>query len=264
MWKLVVLVAAVGVWLAAHVGSGRTNDLSIYDEADWWNPNTSFSILHRMNAVRVPFFLRNLPVNGSVVDIGCGGGLVTEPIGLSGLFGSVTGFDINQKSLEKARNHLPSSSIVEYKLGSIYNVPLNDSSVEGVIVSDVFEHLEDLPGALSEIFRVLKPGGVLVFDTIARTWWSWLSTYFVAQEVLGLVEPGAHDWSMFVNPEELEILLKNAGFEADTKEWIGICAKLSPVHAYEKRSIFHLIESFYEDKTDLRSSYMGSALKPLS
>jgi 2-polyprenyl-6-hydroxyphenyl methylase/3-demethylubiquinone-9 3-methyltransferase len=105
----------------------------------------------------------------------------------------------------------------------------------------------------------LKPNGVFVFDTIARTWWSYLSTYLVAQEILGIVQPGAHDWSMFINPDELEILLRNAGFETDKAEYVGIGSSLSLFNAMEKQSLYHLIRTFHADKADLSSSYMGSA-----
>ena len=260
-------VGASAAVVAAAVVYGLTwltpkNDLSIYTAAEWWSPTSSFSILHRMNEVRVPFFIAHLPTNGSIADLGCGGGLVTEPVGLSGKFHSVQGFDINEASLEKARAHLPATSVVTYKLGSIYEIPLPSSSVDGVIVSDVFEHLDDLPKALSEVQRILKPNGVLVFDTIARTWWSWLSTYFVAQELLGIVQPGAHDWSMFINPEELETELIKAGFATNRAQWIGIGASMSLLNAWKHKSLYYLIESFFEDRTDLSSSYMGAARKP--
>ena len=102
----------------------------------------------------------------------------------------------------------------------------------------------------------------MVFDTIARTYWSWLSTYFIAQEVLGIVERGAHAWSMFINPPELGTMLRAAGFATNESDWIGIGAHMSLVNAWTMGSMYHLIESFHEDKTDLRASYMGHALKP--
>lgn len=261
MYRQIIILLFVGFIARYFQKSSKDNDLSIYDDADWWNPNSSFSLLHRMNGVRIPFFVTNLPLNGSIVDVGCGGGLVTEPVGLSGRFHSVLGLDINNKALDKARKHILDNSIVSYKTASIYNIPLSNSSVDGVIVSDVFEHLEDLPRALVEVFRILRPGGVVVFDTIARSWWSWLSTYFAAQEVLGIIEPGAHDWNLFINPQELESVLISIGFIANASEWIGIAPKLSIVNALKKRSKYHLIESFFEDPHDLRSSYMGVAVK---
>lgn len=258
---LVVLAAVcIGSWMFL---SRQKNDLSIYTSADWWSLKSSFSILRRMNDVRVPYFITHLPANGSIADLGCGGGLVTEPVGLSGKFALVSGFDINVESLNKAKSHLPetATAVVQYSRGSIYNIPLESSSLDGVIVSDVFEHLNDLPKALREVHRVLKPNGVLVFDTIARTWWSWLSTYFVAQELLGIVEPGAHDWKMFINPEELASLLTDLGFSVDRSEWAGIGSVLSIQNAWKYQSKYFLVESFYKDSNDFSASYLGVATK---
>lgn len=273
---VVVVVVAVAVGL---LYMRPKNDLSIYDSADWWNESSSFSILKRMNDVRVPFFLSRLPAGGFVLDAGCGGGLVTEAIGLSGKFSEVLGMDLSNPSLDKARSHLNlqitklqnevgnvPTTVIRYQQGSLYRIDLADNSVDGVIVSDVFEHLDDVPRALTEIHRVLRPGGVLVFDTIARTWWSWMSTYFVAQEVLGLVERGVHDWSLFINPTELKNMLAETGFElkrTNSVDWVGIGASLSLWNAIQKRSLYQVIEYFYEDPLDLSASYMGAAYKPL-
>jgi 2-polyprenyl-6-hydroxyphenyl methylase/3-demethylubiquinone-9 3-methyltransferase len=260
-----VVLGSIG--LANLLRRSEKNDLSIYNTADWWNPDSSFGILARMNKVRVPYFLKFLPKTGLIIDLGCGGGLVTETIALTSEC-KVVGFDISEGALDKARLHAEQSSIpkskLEYRKGSIYEIPMPDQSVDGVIVSDVLEHLHDIPAAMNEISRVLKPGGVVVFDTIARTWWSWLSTYFVAQEVLGIVERDAHDWSMFINPGELERMLNASGFNTNASEWTGICAVVSPLNAIKKKSLFHLIESFYESESDLRASYLGYAVKPLS
>jgi 2-polyprenyl-6-hydroxyphenyl methylase/3-demethylubiquinone-9 3-methyltransferase len=245
---------------------GPKNDLSIYGTAKWWNPNGSFGILARMNVVRVPYFLTFIPSKATVIDLGCGGGLVTESVSRERKECSVTGFDISEGALAQARVHAKDQGVnnVVYETGSLYSIPRDNESVDCIIVSDVLEHLEDVPKALGEMFRVLKPGGVVVFDTIAKTYWSWLSTYFVAQEILGIVEPGAHDWGLFINPEDLEAMLLQAGFVADRTNWKGICAKMSLSNALSMRSKYHLIESFYASETDLRASYMGFAMKPIS
>ena len=266
LWVFAVatpLLAVIG-WRVFVGHSNTLNDLSIYDVAMWWDADSPYSILLRMNEVRVPYFLSHFPnFTVSVIDVGCGGGLVSEAVARAGF--SVTGFDISEASLGVARGHaaLTPGLDLHYRSGSIYSIPLPDASTDAVIVSDVLEHLSDIPLALSEIFRVLKPGGVFVFDTIARTPWSWLTTYFVAQEVIGMVQPGAHDWAMFVNPTELEALLTSAGFQTDRKTWAGIVAELSMVNAVAKGSKFDFIKSFHKDDSDMSSSYMGFAVKPV-
>ena len=240
------------------------NDLSIYHNADWWNPNGSFGILAKMNKIRVPYFVTYLNNVVDIIDLGCGGGLVTEEIARHFPNRNVTGYDISEGALNQARSHGATLVNLNYKVGSLYQIPLPENSVDGVIVSDVFEHLDDLPRALSEIHRVLKPGGILVFDTIARTWWSWLSTYIVAQEVLGVIPRGTHDWSLFINPEELKDKLIATGFTTNRSDWKGICGNISILNVLTTRSFTHVIESFYEDVTDLQASYMGYAVKPLT
>ncbi len=167
--------------------------------------------------------------------------------------------------MEKARIHATDSglSFIEYYTGSIYSIPISSKSVDVVIVSDVLEHLNDIELALKEVFRVLRPGGLFVFDTIARTLWSWLTTYFVAQELLGLVEPGAHDWSMFINPNELDSRLQKLGFVTNSSDWRGINSHWSFINAIVNQSKYDFIESFFEDKADLSASFMGYAIKPL-
>ena len=158
-WSSLIVLPVLALLVLRRLNSSTPNDLSIYDSARWWDEDSSFSILRRMNLVRVPYFLSHFS-NGAktVIDIGCGGGFVAEDVTRAGNY-SVTGFDISESSLEIARNHAKSQSLpISYRKGSIYAIPLPDASVDVVIVSDVLEHLDNIPGALKEIRRVLKPG----------------------------------------------------------------------------------------------------------
>jgi 2-polyprenyl-6-hydroxyphenyl methylase/3-demethylubiquinone-9 3-methyltransferase len=220
-----------------------------------------------MNDVRVPYFLEHgiLTKVGHkpiIADIGCGGGLVTETVAKLVPQASVIGIDISENSIKVARDHAKGIQNIQYQIGSIYEIPLNNSSVDLVIVSDVLEHLENPEMAISEIYRILKPNGIVVFDTIARTWWSFLSTYLVAQEILGLVERHAHDWFMFINPTELEAMLIQAGFRTNIGEWKGIVGNFDISNAVKTRNFYNLISSFTISDDDLTSSYMGYAIKP--
>ncbi len=246
------------------------NDLSIYDRANWWDPRSSFRVLHSMNEVRIPYFLSHFPHMAdrdtlAVADIGCGGGFVAEAIANQSSAYAVTGVDISAKSIEIAKTHadeyLESLNLM-YVVGSIYAIPLPSGSQDIVIASDLLEHLTDVPAALKEVFRVLRPGGVFVFDTIAKTWWSWLATFLVAQELLGIVEPGAHDWSLFIQPEVLGNMLHAAGFAVDRSEWTGLIGEIDILGATLEMSKYALVGGFHTCKHDLSASYMGFAKKP--
>ncbi|KAF4755522.1 Hexaprenyldihydroxybenzoate methyltransferase, mitochondrial, partial [Perkinsus olseni] len=217
-------------------GDDTVIDNSLYDEAQWYENGTIWRTLEMMNTVRAPFFHRHLsrggkvPSNGRYLDVGCGGGLLTEE--MASTYGyNITGIDISEASLQQARHHGRHLPNLHYQVGSAYEIPFPDNSFDGVIISDVLEHLLDLRAALSEIHRVLKPGGVLVFDTISRTLWSYTTVWLITQEILNIMPPNAHDWRLFVTPTELGAALANAGFSIVTDDeaaWAGLVLK-SPV-----------------------------------
>jgi len=265
MSKLLLVsgVPVVLVLLLHFVAPIKRNDLSIYDTADWWSKNSSFAILEKMNSVRVPYFINHVPKKDrlSIVDLGCGGGLVTENLAKHLPYATIAGYDMSEPSITVGREHGKKFGNLSYHVASIYDLPIRNTSVDVVVISDVLEHLDNLPKALNEITRILKPGGIIVFDTIARSWWSFLSTYLIAQEVLGIVERGAHDWSMFINPDELVEMLTTHGFRTNVNEWEGIVGNLDIVTPFKTGNMAHIIASFSASKTDLSASYMGYAVK---
>jgi len=192
--------------------------------------------LHAMNPARVGYFEKILnryleSFDGDIkkshifVDIGCGGGLVTEQLSKRGF--KMIGFDRSESSLEQARQHAEMAGLdTIYKVGNAYDLSLEieNNSVDGVIMSDVLEHLHDLPRAIKEIGRILKPGGIFVFDTINRNLLSFLLAIVLVQESpFGILPPHAHHWSLFTQPKELRDLLREIGMEL--KETHGLHVK---------------------------------------
>lgn len=257
----VAFVGLLSVWYGWYNRYQNLNDLSIYDEADWWDPSSPFRVLRRMNDVRVDFFANAYEGGGMIVDLGCGGGFVTEELARAFPNSEVRGFDISENSVKKATNHADGLKNLLYSVGDIYAIPLQNESASFVVVSDVFEHLQDLDSALGEIARILKPGGVLVFDTIEKTWWSWLSTYFVGQQILGLVVAGAHDWDLFVSIPTLVDALTKAGFETDPSRYSGIVPRFSFGDCLQSGSLIDVIAGFEKSENDLSANYMGLARK---
>lgn len=183
----------------------------------WWDRKGPLRALHDMNPARVSYFDEAArAVLGPdrdavrVLDIGCGGGLVSERMAALGY--RVTGVDLSAASIDVARRHAAAGGItVDYRTGSAFDLPTGNGTVDLVVISDVLEHLHDLPRAVGEIARVLRPGGVVVFDTINRTAASYLKAILLSEKILRIIYPGTHNWRMFIRPDELRAVFTDHG-----------------------------------------------------
>jgi 2-polyprenyl-6-hydroxyphenyl methylase/3-demethylubiquinone-9 3-methyltransferase len=176
----------------------------------WWDAKGPAAGLHEVTPIRLEYFDRIFSTklgatskqSGTFIDVGCGGGILTEAMARAGY--RMTGFDVSAPSLEAARRHAAAHGVsVTYRAGSAYELDVPSGSVDGVLISDVLEHLHDLGGAAKEIARVLRPGGVVVFDTVSRTVKSYLLMILGAERLLGMIPKRTHDWRMFIRPSEL-------------------------------------------------------------
>ncbi|UZJ56797.1 hypothetical protein CBS101457_006117 [Exobasidium rhododendri] len=217
--------------LPDRLGSIDEKDVKIdndcYDDTDWWEHDYPLQLA---NQARVPYFLRTLQeqlhsdtLEGvRVLDIGCGGGLVTEAIATQSQ-AQVVGLDVSKGSIERARQHSSlDESRLQYTLGSLYNLPFPDESFDAIICSDVLEHLLVLPEAAKEFTRVLKPGGVFAFDTINRTFFSWYAAILIFQKMIAFVPNDAHDWRLFLTPAEVDQLCKQVGLRYNKGSPVGM------------------------------------------
>lgn len=134
-------------------------------------------------------------------------------------------------------------------------------SVDAVIMADVLEHIGDLPAVIREVSRVLKVGGVFLFDTINRTRWSWLVTIFALQHlgVGGLCPPNTHDWSLYIRPDELTHLLAQNSFQL--RELRGLQFSLSPRLVWMVLSGANIEPDQFEVGDDISANYIGYAVK---
>jgi 2-polyprenyl-6-hydroxyphenyl methylase / 3-demethylubiquinone-9 3-methyltransferase len=242
-------------------------DNAFYDNLGdlWWDRQGQMSALHEMNPVRLAYFnqiftrfwgTENHP-SRIFIDVGCGGGILTEA--LAGRDYHITGLDISEGALQAAKRHAAATRVkVEYRRSSAYQLGIKTASVDGVIASDLFEHLHDFPRAVSEMARVLKTGGVLAFDTVNRTWLSFLGGIWVAQKWLHLIPPHTHDWKMFITPEELKKVFSNSGLEVREIQGLSPAAHFLrlPYILWKRRKF-----GPYRLSSDIRISYIGYAVK---
>ena len=196
---------------------------------EWLDVNGKFKPLHMFNPIRIEYitekikhhfkirdnkesFLENL----NILDIGCGGGLISEP--LSRLGGSVTGIDASEKNIKVASLHSKKNNL---KIRYLNKSPeqLNEFEKFDVILNlEIVEHVEDVNLYINSCYKLLKPKGIMFTATINRTLISYIKAIIGAEYVLRWLPIGTHDWNKFLKPEELEkYLLENKFKTIDIK-----------------------------------------------
>ena len=229
--------------------------------AQWHTPDAALNTLGHMNSARVPYFddawRRELGgTNGSFLDVGCGGGLLTNALAARGY--KLRGVDPSTNSLVAARQQaaeeLPTAQRPEFLEGTCYALPAADGALDGVVMSDVLEHFHDLRAAVGEVYRVLRPGGVFVFDTINRSYFSWFVLIVLLEKIAGGIPAGTHDWRLFITPDEVEQLLNSTGFEVGPRtDLVG----MRPEDPSDTS------KGFVQDPSDVSATYLWWARKPL-
>lgn len=191
------------------------NDLEFYDEnADnWWDEKSKIYALYHLNKPRFEFFDRHATNwrGLKTLDVGCGGGFSCEFMAERGAI--VAGIDQSEKCVQAAKNHAVTSGFeIDYRQGLAENMPYDDNTFDVVICVDVLEHVADYKQVVSEVHRILKPGGLFFFDTINRTFSSQVVMIGLMENILGEIRKGVHDWDKFITPEELSVVMGNTGF----------------------------------------------------
>lgn len=190
------------------------NDLTIYDRVadQWWSDDIRWvRTLKNLVPGRLRWFDARIDwQGGDVLDLGCAGGFMAEALALRGAH--VTGIDPAAEAIHAARAHARLSSLrIGYDIGVGESLPYGDAAFDAVVCVDVLEHVTDLNKVLSQVARVLRPGGLFLFDTINRNPLARLATITVAEDLLRLLPRGTHDPAMFIKPHELSRALHGAG-----------------------------------------------------
>lgn len=196
-------------------GPARLNDLTIYDEAaaEWWSDKTAWvRALRNMVPGRLRHFDRLIDWRGkAVLDLGCAGGFMAEALDDRGA--RVTGIDPAAGAIAAARAHAEETGrAIRYDVGVGEDLPYEDAAFDAVVSVDVLEHVADLERVVAEVSRVLKPGGMFLFDTINRTFLARMAVVVAGERILGLLPRGTHDPALFIKPEELAAIMAAQGF----------------------------------------------------
>lgn len=191
--------------------------------AEWWDPTGKFAPLHKFNPVRLGFIRTEAgahfgrdpksltPFEGlSLLDIGCGGGLLSEPMARLGF--AVTGADASERNIGTARAHAAQSGVpVSYRAATAEILAGEGLSFDVVLNMEVVEHVADVTSYLQACARLLKPGGLTFVATLNKTLKSLALAKIGAEYVLGWLPKGTHDWNRFIPPTELKDSLQQAG-----------------------------------------------------
>lgn len=193
--------------------------------AEWWDPNGKFKPLHMLNPCRLDYITRQIaaeferdlsspsPFSGlRILDIGCGGGLLSEPMARLGA--DVVGADAAERNIPVARVHAEEQGLnIDYRHTSAEDLAAAGEVFDAVLNMEVVEHVADPLGYLTACHDLLKPGGLMTCSTINRNPKSFAMAIVGAEYVMRWLPKGTHEWSKFITPDELYGLLTDAGLE---------------------------------------------------
>ena len=182
--------------------------------ARWWDPEGDFRPLHDLNGPRVDWIVERAEMNGaSVLDVGCGGGLLCEALASSGA--RVTGIDAADKALAVARLHQAESGLdIDYRLITAEELAAEQPGAFDVVCClEMLEHVPAPDSVVKACAQLVRPGGQLFFSTINRTPLAWAMAIVGAEYVLGLLPRGSHRYDRLIQPAELAAWIRDAGLE---------------------------------------------------
>ena len=190
---------------------------------EWWSPNGKFKPLHKFNPIRIKYLKENIiehfklkqtnsPLKGlNILDIGCGGGLLSEPI--TRLGAKVTAIDASKKNIQVAKFHAKKNSLkINYLCSSPEKLNLN-KKFDVVLNMEIVEHVEDLNFFIKKSSNLLKKNGLMFIATLNKTFKSYMFAIIGAEYVLRWLPIGTHDWEKFVKPDNLVSLAINSNLK---------------------------------------------------
>ena len=187
---------------------------------EWWDPKGKFKPLHKFNPVRIQFIKDNVkehfkikndfePFKGlRILDVGCGGGLLSEPMARLG--GKVMGIDASENNIKVAKSHLKKSNLrIEYLCSSPEKIIKKKEKFDVILNMEIVEHVDNLDLFIKKSSSLLKTNGLMFVATINRTLKSYLFAIIGAEYVLKWLPIGTHQWEKFVKPDDINQIAKN-------------------------------------------------------
>ena len=200
---------------------------------EWWDPDGKFKPLHMMTPCRLGYAVAQIaaqhgrdpkslrPFEGlRILDIGCGGGLLSEPMARLGA--EVVGADAAERNIPVARLHAEQMGLeIDYRVTTAEAMAEAGESFDAVLNMEVVEHVPDPQAFLDACATLVRPGGLMIISTINRNPKSWLVAIVGAEHIMRWLPKGTHDWARFVTPDELTAMLGRAGLEpVDAKGFV--------------------------------------------
>jgi 2-polyprenyl-6-hydroxyphenyl methylase/3-demethylubiquinone-9 3-methyltransferase len=188
--------------------------------AEWWDEKGPFAPLHKLNPTRLRFIQQCLLQHFSslegikILDIGCGGGLITEPLARLGAI--VTGIDASTETIQIATSHAALMNLpIAYKCISAEELASEGVQFDVVLALEIVEHVADIPTFLKTCTDLVKSEGAFILSTLNKTWKSYCAAIVAAEYILGWVPKGTHDWNKFIPPSDIARILRHYDFHIE-------------------------------------------------
>ena len=217
---------------------------------EWWNPSGKFKPLHKFNPIRIKYIKdylindldikkKNKPLKGlKILDIGCGGGLLSEPMARLGA--KVTGIDPIKRNIEIAKHHLKKSKLNINYYNSTPEKFKSSSKYDVILNMEIIEHVENVNFFIKQSSKFLKKSGIMFIATLNQTLKSYLFAIVGAEYILRWLPIGTHDWQKFVKPDELFLICKKNSLILENSDGVSFNPILDKWNISKDRSVNYI------------------------